>query len=77
MIVLAMAFALVSISEAGLFPFNYSTNDNTPAVASDVHPLCWAGYCPDMKLYLERENRDRDSGKPPLVTPEPMGSLGL
>jgi hypothetical protein len=72
--VLAMVFALVSISDAGWFPLNSSTNDNTPAVSSDIHPSCWAGYCPDMKKYLELERRDRD--KPRLITPDPMGSPG-
>ena len=60
LIVLAMVFALVSISEAAGFPFNSAPSDNTPAVSSDIHPMCWAGYCPDMKMYLEQENRDRD-----------------
>ena len=60
LIVLAMVFALVSISEAAGFPFNSAPSDNTPAVSSDIHPMCWAGYCPDMKKYRGMEGRDAE-----------------
>ncbi|MFZ0944528.1 MAG: hypothetical protein WB930_21240 [Syntrophobacteraceae bacterium] len=74
LIVLAMVFALVSISGAASFPCNSTSSDNTPAVSYGIHPMCWAGYCPDMKTYLEQERRDMD--KPCLTTPDPMGSVG-
>ena len=70
LIVLAMVFALVSISEAAR---NSSPCDITPV--PDIHPMCWAGYCPDMKTYCDMEKRDAD--KPRLVTPDPMGSPGI
>ena len=70
LIVLAMVFALVSTSEARGY---FSPCDETPL--PDIHPMCWAGYCPDMKEYCDMERRDRD--KPPLVTPDPMGSPGI
>ena len=70
LIVLAMVFTLVSISEAG----GYSSPCNISPVP-DTHPMCWAGYCPDMKQYCDMEKRDAD--KPRLTTPEPMGSTGF
>jgi hypothetical protein len=73
LIVLAMVFTLVSISEAGTLPFNSSSK--TPAFSTETHPMCWAGYCPDMNKYREMEKRDAD--KPRLITPDPMGSPGI
>ncbi len=76
LIVLFMAFAMVSISEAGPGPGNPFSNDKTPAVSTDndIHPMCALnGYCPDMKKNLEQKGRDRD--KPPLTTPEPFGGF--
>jgi len=75
LIVLAMVFTLVSISEAGGFPGNLFSNDKDTAISSDLHPMCWAGYCPDMNKYREMERRDAD--RPRLTTPEPMGSTGF
>ena len=75
LIVLAMVFTLVSISEAGCFPCNLFSNDKDTAISSDVHPMCFAGYCPDMKKYLEQDRRDAD--KPRLTTPALMGNLGI
>lgn len=68
--VLAMVFALVSISDAARYS---SPCDNTPV--PDIHPMCWAGHCPDMKAYCDMERRDAD--KPRLITPDPMGSPGI
>jgi hypothetical protein len=78
LIVLAMVFTLVSISEAGCFPFNCSKDFDKPSAYStdgDTHPLCWAGSCPDMKKFREMEKRDAD--RPRLITPDPMGSPGI
>jgi hypothetical protein len=75
LIALAMVFALVSISEAAGLPGNSSTPNNTPVVSADTHPLCWAGFCPDMNKYREMERRDTDKPRP--VTPSPMGSTGF
>ena len=72
LIVLAMVFAVVSIGEAAGFSGVFSSGDNSPAVSSDIHPLCWAGYCPDMKKYLEQEKRDLDKPRP--TVPTYMGS---
>jgi len=75
LIVLAMMFAVVSISEAGCFPCNLFSNDKDTAVSSDIHPMCWVGYCPDMKKYRGMEGRDAD--KPRLIAPNYMSSPGV
>jgi hypothetical protein len=72
-----MGFALVSGIHA-------------PAVASDVHPMCWAGYCPDMSkpnsfaAKRSAEPKRGDPADPPVPekyiqgpsTPVPMGTVG-
>jgi hypothetical protein len=58
LIVLAIMFPLVSISEAG----GYSSPCNQNPIP-DIHPMCWAGFCPDMKSYCEMERRDMDRNR--------------
>lgn len=55
---------------------------HTPAVASQIHPMCWAGYCPDMTK-KDPPNRQADprayhrADPPRPVTPSPMGNVGF
>lgn len=47
-------------------------------VTSQIHPMCWAGYCPDMR-HAPGTNPVDPAADPPgePTTPSPMGNVGF
>ena len=50
---------------------------HTAAAASEIHPMCWAGYCPDMTKWNPAD-KPADPADPPSepAAPSPMGNVG-